>query len=132
MSYRIHPQQLENVFSLSSKERYEHFIIKVCDWQEVWFLAAPNESFLTIKVDDTNEYVPVWPHKEYALAFAKNTYSSYLPSSMGIDKFVEEFLPKINDSSLNIGTLPNLETTVWSIKPEDLRDELIAELEEHE
>lgn len=35
MSYRMHPKQLENVFALTSQQRYEHFISKVCDWEEL-------------------------------------------------------------------------------------------------
>ncbi len=36
MSYRMHPKQIENIFSLTPKQRYEHFVSKVCDWEELW------------------------------------------------------------------------------------------------
>lgn len=128
----MHPKQLENVFSMSSKERYEHFLIKVCDWEEVWVLSNTTENLLTICPDGGVEYLPVWPHDEYAKAFSKLSYSEYSPSKIDIYDFVQKHLFELDKNQLKIGVLPNLDTTVWIIEPSDLRLDLEGELEQHE
>lgn len=131
MSYRMHPKQLENVFALTSKQRYEHFIAKVCDWEELWILEDNNENFLIITPQQDLEYLPVWPHADYALAFHE-VYPSLKPSQIQLDTFLEIWLPNLNNDGLKVGVLPNLGTTVWIIDPLDLKEELENELKQYE
>ena len=124
----MHPKQLENVFALTSKQRYEHFISKVCDWEELWILADHNQNFLIITPQENLEYLPVWPHADYASAFHE-IYPSHKPSRVELDSFLEIWLPNLNDDGLKVGVLPNLGTTVWIIDPLDLKEELENELQ---
>ena len=131
MSYRMHPKQLENVFALTSKQRYEHFISKVCDWEELWILEDNNKDFLIITPQEDLAYLPVWPHADYALAFHE-IYPSLKPSRVELDSFLETWLPNLNNDGLKVGVLPNLGTTVWIIDPLDLKAELENELQQYE
>ena len=131
MSYRMHPKQLENVFALTSKQRYEHFILKVCDWEELWILEDNNKDFLIITPQEDLAYLPVWPHADYALAFHE-IYPSLKPSRVELDSFLETWLPNLNNDGLKVGVLPNLGTTVWIIDPLDLKEELENELKQYE
>lgn len=131
MSYRMRPEQLKNVFSLGSQERYEHFIIKACDWEEVWLLKDSDDVFLTLNATDNIEYLPVWPHSKFALAFSEGVYSSYTPYKVSINSFIESLLPDVSAENIQVGVLPNMETTVWIISANDLREEIILELQQH-
>ena len=131
MSYHMHPKQLENVFALTSKQRYEHFILKVCDWEELWILEDNNKDFLIITPQEDLAYLPVWPHADYALAFHE-IYPSLKPSRVELDGFLETWLPNLNNDGLKVGVLPNLGTTVWIIDPLDLKAELENELQQYE
>ena len=95
----MHPKQLENVFALTSKQRYEHFISKVCDWEELWILADQNQDFLIVIPQENLEYLPVWPHADYASAFHE-IYPSHKPSRVELDSFLEIWLPNLNDDEL--------------------------------
>ena len=127
----MHPKQLENVFALTSKQRYEHFILKVCDWEELWILEDNNKDFLIITPQEDLAYLPVWPHADYALAFHE-IYPSLKPSRVELDSFLETWLPNLNNDGLKVGVLPNLGTTVWIIDPLDLKAELENELQQYE
>ena len=127
----MHPKQLENVFALTSKQRYEHFILKVCDWEELWILEDNNKDFLIITPQEDLAYLPVWPHADYALAFHE-VYPSLKPSRVELDSFLETWLPNLNNDGLKVGVLPNLGTTVWIIDPLDLKAELENELQQYE
>lgn len=131
MSYKIHPKQLENVFALSSNERYKHFIIKVCDWEELWILESKEEKFLTVHLEPDIQYIPVWPHPEYAIAYAEDS-EEYVPTRLAIDIFIERWIPGLHKDNIQVGVLPNLETTVWIIDPLDLKADLELGLKEYE
>ena len=124
----MHPKQLENVFALTSKQRYEHFISKVCDWEELWILADQNQNFRIITPQENLEYLPIWPHADHASAFHA-IYPSHKPSRVELDSFLEIWLPNLNDDGLKVGVLPNLGATVWIIGPLDLKEELENELQ---
>ena len=116
---------------MTSKQRYEHFISKVCDWEELWILADQNQDFLIITPQENLEYLPVWPHADYASAFHE-IYPSLKPSRIELDSFLETWLPNLNKDGLNVGVLPNLGATVWIIGPLDLKEELENELQQYE
>lgn len=128
----MHPEQLKNVFALDSKDRYEHFILKACDWEDVWLLADSDGIFLTLSPNDNVEYLPVWPHSEFAVAFTGINYSEYTPVKISIYSFLEDLLSDITKENIKIGVLPNLETTVWIIGADELREDIKLELQQHE
>jgi len=131
MTYQIHEKELQNVFNLDAKERYEHFIGKTCDWEEVWLLSDSKQCVLKVAFEGV-EYIPVWPHPDYAVAFAKNSYSEYRPAHFDIYSFVDSFLKEFVGLNIKIGVLPNLETTVWLMTPEDLQEDISDELGQYE
>jgi len=36
MSYLVNDKEYENVIKLNPGRRYEYFVKKCCDWQEIW------------------------------------------------------------------------------------------------
>ena len=127
----MHEKQIENLGALSSKDRYEHFLSKVCDWEELWILENEEGHFLIVCPDPENEYIPVWPHSEYAKLFGED-YPSCKPEKLDLSAFIEKWLPGLANDEIKVGVLPNLETTVWIINPLELKAELEAELSQYE
>lgn len=133
MSYKLHHKHLENVFRLSSKERYDHFILKVCDWEEIWYLKNSEDNFVTKYVKDENVgYFPVWPHPDYAKKFGEDEEIPVSPANIDLHEFIDRWLPGLSHDGFKVGVLPNLATTVWVIDPLDLRADLKEELANQE
>ena len=132
MSYKIHPKEFESVFSLESRQRYQHFVSKVCDWEELWILENEEENFLIVCPEADIEYFPVWPHPDYASAFGSDDYPNYKPSKIELEKFIETWLPGLDKDGIKVGAMPNLETTVWIIDPNNLKVDLKEELKAYE
>ena len=133
MNRKMHPKQLENVFALNSKERYEHFVGRVCDWQELWILENAEENFLIVSPKESEiEYMPVWPEPEYAIEFAKVDGLTYTPKKVEVSAFIDKWLPGLKEDGIKVGVLPNLETTVWIVEPSDLKSDLEEGLAEYE
>ena len=119
----MHPKQLENIFSLSSRNRYDHFLIKVCDWEELWLLETKNYKFLTISVQPDIKCIPVWPHHDYGRAYAEDS-KQHIQAWLTANVFMEEWLPRLHKNGVRIGVLSNLETAVWFVVSFDLRTDL--------
>ena len=131
MSYRMHPKQIENIFSLTPKQRYEHFVSKVCDWEELWILEDKHANYLIVTPQENLEYLPIWPHADYAASF-REVYPSFTPTKVDLNTFIEKWLQTLNDDGIKIGVLPNLDISVWIIDPFDLKEELENELKQYE
>ena len=54
MSYKMNHRQLENVFTLSSEQRFQHFISKLCDWEELWILEDTQQNSLIMNCNNIN------------------------------------------------------------------------------
>lgn len=129
----MHPKQIENVLNLSSEERYQHFVNKVADWEEVWILIDADGHFLTINTDSKEvEYIPVWPHPEYAKVYAEGLGQSLKPKLIELSVFMEKWLPGLEEDGLKVGALPNLEVTVWIMEPSDILEDLKDEVAQYE
>ncbi|MCU4581564.1 DUF2750 domain-containing protein [Acinetobacter gyllenbergii] len=127
----MHPKQIENIFSLTPKQRYKHFVSKVCDWEELWILEDEHANYLILTPQENLEYLPVWPHTDYAACF-REVYPSFTPTKVDLNNFIEKWLQILNDDGIKIGVLPNLDISVWIIDPLDLKEELENELKQYE
>lgn len=131
MSYQINPKQLSNVSALSSEQRFQHFISKVCDWEELWILVDLNLNFLIVRPENNIQYLPVWTHADYANQFA-HIYPSFKPQKLKLNIFLTEWIINLTNQNIKVGVMPNLEITVWLIQPNDLKIQLENELRQYD
>ena len=75
MTWEIHKKEFENVLKMNGPERYNYFIQKVADWEEVWGLKA-EDGWAMVGDPNSNECIPFWPHPEYAQVCAMDTKNS--------------------------------------------------------
>ena len=97
---KINQKQIDAVLKLSGAERYQHFVKKIADWEEVWGLYQ--DGWALLETENNQQAFPVWPAKEYAELCAQNEWSGYEPESFSLDDFMEELLPNLS----NDGVLP--------------------------
>ena len=132
MPYKMNHQQYDNVLALSSKERYSHFIGKVADWEQLWGLYNEKDGWLLRATNENVEYLPVWPHPEYAKNITKEYYPEYNEEEISIYDFMSNLLPKLENDNVKIGVFPNPEGNTWLIEAKDLLQELEEECEQYE
>ncbi len=132
MPYKMHPKQFDNVIVMSSNERYEHFITKVADWEQLWILVSEDECFYTRMVENEFEYLSVWPHPVYAEAVNSEYDLGLTIKEIAVDEFLERWIPLLNEKSLKVGVFPDLKGTVWIIDPDELSGEISGEMSQYE
>lgn len=131
MPYSMNEIQMENVLSLSSEERYLHFLNKVADWEQLWIL-CDSEGHIYTRSTSEIEYLSVWPHPTYADKFESAIDENLGVSEIPLNEFMDKWLPGLESDGLQVGVFPDSEGKVWIIEPKDLLAELEGECEQYE
>ncbi|MEN6316564.1 MAG: DUF2750 domain-containing protein [Clostridiaceae bacterium] len=87
-------KEIESVSKLSGSKRYEYFIKKVADFEEVWGLY--DNGWAVGESSDGNINIPFWPKKEFAQLCSKEAWTGYLPKRITLEDFMNNWLPGMN------------------------------------
>ena len=74
-----------------ARNRYEYFIKKVTDFEEVWGLY--DIGWVTTTDSYGRTLIPFWPKKEFAEGCALQEWQSCVAISIELDEFINEWLP---------------------------------------
>jgi hypothetical protein len=124
MSWELREKEFENVRQLPPQERYEYFVKKVADWQEMWSLWDRGWALLS---DDEGTLIPVWPHSRFAVAFAVGEWTNYRSRRIGLDDWLAKWLPGMEADHRNVAVFP-AEGPTATASPAKLRQDLEEEL----
>ena len=90
---KLGAQQLAAVVTLPGPERYEYFIKRVADAQEVWGLYQ--DGWALAKTDDGTLVFPMWPASDYASLCAEYEWDGYDAQAFSIEELLEDLLPQL-------------------------------------
>lgn len=90
--------------------RYEYFIKKVVDFEEVWGLY--NEGWASAQDDNGNMLIPFFPNKEYAEDCAKNEWEGFEATAIDLYKFIDEWLIGMKKDGVKPSIFPTEEDAV--------------------
>lgn len=123
-------KKIESILKMTENERYNYFIRKVADFEEIWGLS--DNGWALLGDDNGNQILPLWPEKDFAELCAVEQWKSYKPESIQLDNFLEKWIPgMMKDKTLvNIFLTPGSKGTV--ILPYDLNSDLQEELEQYD
>ena len=124
----MNKNEFNSVVKISAAKRYVYFIKKVVDFEEIWGLY--NEGWATTEDDKGRILIPFWPKKEFAEACAIGEWGNYKPIAIGLDEFIEKWLPGMKED----GNLPsifwnNIDSTV--VENDILKRDIENELENY-
>jgi len=122
MAYKMNPVQFAQVSSLSAEQRYQHFIGKVTDWEELWTLKG-EDGFVQCKIEG-EICAPVWPHPDYALPLVVDEWADSTPERISLDAFRSRWIPGMKKDQRMFAVFPTSETKGVIINPSDLAVEL--------
>lgn len=123
-------KKIENILKMSGKERYDYFVHKVVDFEEIWGLN--NDGWALLGDDEGNQILPLWPEKEFAQLCAFDQWKGFQPEVIKLDNFMGKWISgMINDKTMvSIFLTPNDKGIV--VSPESLSTDLQEELEQYE
>jgi hypothetical protein len=116
-------KEIEVVFSIPANKRYEYFIKKVADYEEIWGLY--NNGWAISEDNAGNKLIPFWPKSEFALMCANHHWENYETSKIKLEEFINEWLPDMKRDGIKPSIFyNNIDSVVRDI------DDLLADLEE--
>lgn len=121
----INSKEIENVLKCSKEKQYEYFIKKVVDNEELWLL-RDEEGWASLG-DDSNEYLPLWPKKEFAEICISEEWNGYYAEAVDLEEFIDEWIDDLMRDNVRLTLMwycgSGIEIPLTSFK-EDLEYEM--------
>ena len=116
---------------LSAQKRYDHFIGKVADWEELWTLKS-SDGFVMFSDASGHECVPVWPHPDYAAALANDSCEDCVQERLELKHFLDKWIPGLIHANRMLVVFPTTNNKGGVIHPESLKEDLLKEVQQYE
>ena len=118
-------KETEHVLKVDNRKKYEYFIKKTADYEEVWAL-RDKDGWATLGLDE-KVYFPVWAKKEYADLCVSEEWEGYHSEPVDIYEFVEEWIVRLKQEGIRITVMWNNGSgidTDWDNLLHDIQTEL--------
>ena len=131
MTYEMNEKQFESVTKLPAEKRYQHFISKIADWEQIWSL-RDSEGFVSLADDNDNACLVFWPHPEYAKVLADKEWADCIPTLIDLTKFLEKWLPGMEKDGIKAAVFPTPDSQSIIVDPQRLRSDIERECEQYQ
>ena len=130
---KVSKQELEAVTALSPEKRYNYFVKRICDWEQVWTLYEDDYIVLNEAKND-KLYILLFPFKDFAEHYATNTRGmkgvSY--KSFEINEFLETIIKKLQANNVsNALVFPVANGYGLNVSMTDMVKDIQSELENY-
>jgi len=130
---KVSKQELEAVTALSPEKRYNYFVKRICDWEQVWTLYEDNYIVLN-EAKNGKLYILLFPFKDFAEHYATNTRGmkgvSY--KSFEINEFLETIIKKLQANNVsNALVFPVANDYGLNVSMTDMVKDIQSELENY-
>ena len=129
MTYKLNDKQFESIQKLADHERYDYFLKKVADWEEIWSLHSP-EGSVELSSSDGEECLPIWPHPDFAKAWAVDDWSDCQPKAINLEVWLERWTPGLERDNTMLAVFPVNEEEWLVMTPSELQEAIFGELEQ--
>jgi hypothetical protein len=130
---KVSKQELEAVTALSPEKRYNYFVKRICDWEQVWTLYEDDYIVLN-EAKNGKLYILLFPFKDFAEHYATNTRGmkgvSY--KSFEINEFLETIIKKLQANNVsNALVFPVANDYGLNVSMTDMVKDIQSELENY-
>ena len=93
-------EEVKQVMKTDKRKKYEYFIKKIADFEEVWAL-KDEEGWATLGKENST-FFPVWPKKEFADICITDEWADYYSESIELDDFLECWLQGLKEDGIRV------------------------------
>ncbi|WP_257265505.1 DUF2750 domain-containing protein [Endozoicomonas sp. ONNA2] len=129
MTYKLNDKQFESIVQLADHERYDYFLKKVTEWEEIWSLYSP-EGWVELSSSDGEECLPIWPHPDFAGAWAVADWSDCQPKAINLEVWLERWTPGLERDNTMLAVFPVNEEEGLVVTPSELQEAILGELQQ--
>lgn len=130
---KVSKQELEAVTALSPEKRYNYFVKRICDWEQVWTLYE-DDCIVLNEAKNGKLYILLFPFKDFVEHYATNTRGmkgvSY--KSFEINEFLETIIKKLQANNVsNALVFPVANGYGLNVSMTDMVKDIQSELENY-
>ena len=125
----MNDMEFKSVLNLDGAKRYEYFIKRVVDNEELWGIY--NDGWAMVGDDDGREGIPFWPRKEFAEASCINQWQGYDAEPIDLYEFMDKWLVDMENDKLYPAIFYTNKDKGVIVEPKRLLDDLEIELEKY-
>ena len=127
MARVVRPEEFGAVSSLPGPQRYEYFLKRVVDAEEVWLLRSAS-GWIVASDDDGVGLFPVWSDEAYAQACREGEWAESEPTSIPLEEWRAKWLPELERDGRRVAVFPvRGGVTGVSVDPHRLLEDIDAE-----
>lgn len=97
--------EIENVSKLSPKNRYDYFIRKIADFEELWTIIDANSDFTLAEIENST-VVSFWTHEAFIESNLTPDWADCIPFKMDIYTLQDIVIPLIRQNNYLINVFP--------------------------
>ncbi|OIN13813.1 DUF2750 domain-containing protein [Oceanisphaera psychrotolerans] len=121
MSYTLTDADKAAAQNMRDDERFNHFVSRVCEHDELWIL-TDEHGCMMLTSDDDEDCIPVWPHADYAKEWAVDDWSQCKPEALTLQVWLNRWVPGMEDDELLVAVFPTSDATGVVVEPRELQD----------
>jgi len=124
-------KKIENVLNLSAEDRYNYFIRKSVDFEEVWGL-KDKDGWALLGSDNKEKLFPIWSEKEFAELCAVDNWDNYVPAVILLSDFLNKLLPKLEKDNILFAVFLTPKNKGIVVAPKKVKMDIENECEQYE
>ena len=122
MSDSLDVQQVKTIQQYDAQKRYNYLIQEVLKNKQIWLLVDEYGSVMLNSEEE--ECVPVWPNKEFALAWATEEWSHCRAEAVSLEKWHNRWTHGLEEDELAIVVFPDQNSEGLLFFPDEFDFEL--------
>jgi hypothetical protein len=113
-----------SISDLPDHDRYNYLIHHIAKFKEIWLLAEREGMYAMFEDEKGNSYIPVWPHKELAEAYAVEDWEGYNAEKMELGEIME-WMDELDEDQILVGAFPNAEMQALAVPAIDFKKQIL-------
>ncbi|MGV2450274.1 UNVERIFIED_CONTAM: DUF2750 domain-containing protein [Ralstonia mannitolilytica] len=120
-------KKVENILKLEPFKRYEYFIKKIADFEQLWTIIDQGGNYVISEIDEFS-FISFWPDEEFVALYLEKDWEDCKPIKLTLDDLKEDVFEIINTENYLINVFPVNGRSGFVVSLEefdrDLQDEL--------
>ncbi|WP_223560445.1 DUF2750 domain-containing protein [Chryseobacterium lathyri] len=123
----MNSKEIENVLKLEPFKRYEYFIKKVADFEQLWTIVDEDGDYAISEVDEFS-LITFWPAEEFVSLDLQEDWEDCTPLKLTLDDLRDNIFDVINSENYLINVFPVNGTSGFVVNLEEFSRDLNEEL----
>ena len=128
MPYSLNQKQRVSIQALDDYQRYDYFLKKVADWEEIWSLHS-DEGWIELSSEDGELCLPIWPHLDFAKEWVNGEWSDCSPKAIKLKIWIERWTAGLQVDDTMLVIFPTAKGAGIVLSPDELENDILAELD---